>query len=337
MRHVLAIDTGGTKCEAALATDDGTVVGWGRCDFRHPASGRGAGGSGRTRETVEVAVRQALSERGLRGELHIANARHLVAEIERHNADLRVTTHSFSEAEGALALAGEPFGVVALAGTGALVSVKRPNGHTVLLDALGPLLGDHGSAFHIGLLAVRAVGRASWSPRNATSLVAPVMDACARTWRRPPPFSLVEWMLHLPDRSALADLARIVDAEARKGDRVARRILREAARALAGTLRDALELAGAQGERMPLVGTGSVATCSRIYWSEVCRQARRFAPQLQPIVVRRPAVLGYVLATLERIGAAGPQVRQRLLDTAAPLEKRAAAEHDRESAGGERP
>ncbi|HSV74535.1 MAG TPA: BadF/BadG/BcrA/BcrD ATPase family protein [Chthonomonadales bacterium] len=320
MRWVLAVDTGGSKCEAVLADDAGAVVGWGRCDYTHPDSGRGACGSGRASETVSIAVRDALAGHDLEGELHLANGRRLVAHLALRYPALRVVAHDFSEAQGALALAGEPCGVVALAGTGALVSVTRPDGQTLTLDALGPLLGDHGSGFHIGLLAVRAVGRARWSPRNATSLEAPVIAACSRGWDQNRPFGLVEWMLHLPDRSALAALARIVDAEARAGDCVAIRILREAARALAATLRDAVEMAGVQNEPLPLVGTGSVAARSRIYWAELRRQARRFAPELRPVVVRRPAALGYVLATLASLGTAGPDPRRRVMDTAARFE-----------------
>jgi N-acetylglucosamine kinase-like BadF-type ATPase len=62
MRCILAIDAGGSKCDALLVRDDCTVMGYGYVDVNDPASGRGRIGSGRSFKSISHAVRQAIGD-----------------------------------------------------------------------------------------------------------------------------------------------------------------------------------------------------------------------------------------------------------------------------------
>ena len=194
-----------------------------------------------------------------------------------------------SEAMAALAAAGQPAGLVVIAGTGATVLLRRPGvGKEAWLDGLGPVLGDSGGGYYIGREAMRAVGRAMQLHRPATRLQRRVLRACG-CWSLD---GLVRFSLQPRDRSLIASLAKIVDEEARGGDRLARRLLQDGARVLAETVREFVQHEGLASQAVPFVGAGSVAVQSDIFWRELCRQVRGFAPQFKPVRLSLPPVAG---------------------------------------------
>jgi N-acetylglucosamine kinase-like BadF-type ATPase len=317
----LGLEAGGTRSEAVLADANGSILGHGLCSFDDPEAGRGLGGSGRSEQSMRTAIVRALSGHHDRhaSVLHVIGRGRLPADSLSQGVASEVRVHSVREQDGPLALVGATAGVVVLAGTGAFVYGRRSDGRELMLDALGPLLGDAGSAFDIGLRALRAIARASWHPRHATSLERPLRDACARYAGNPPGFNLVEYMLQHRDRSEVASLARIVDEHAESGDAVAVRVLKEAADAVAETLRDVVDRLGLGEAELPLVAAGSVARKSRTYWARVCERARTFAPGLRPHQPAAPEVIGTMLAGAAHIEGLVPGFRSALLKAAQEL------------------
>jgi len=314
MQCVLAIDAGGSKCDALVVTLAGDAVGWGRCSVKELGSGRGPGGSGRSATTVRRAMLQALEQVGGAQILEVAGYG-VGSEQVRGHFGPAVRFRGVREHDAALALVGAEAGIVALAGTGAFVYGRRPDGADLHLDALGPLLGDYGSGYHIGLMAIRAAARASWHPRHATSLAEPVVQACSAFRPNRARFSLVEYMLGNPDRAEIASLAELVDAHAEAGDAVARQILITAADELAETLWDVVDRLSLANEHLPLVGTGGVLTGSRRYWEHFCDRCKEIAPGLEPVRAPGPLVAGVAFLALKGLGIADPQVYDRLLQS----------------------
>ena len=312
--YVLGVDSGGTRSEALLTDGEGHVLSRGACDFRDPDSGRGPGGSGRSDRTVRKAVQQAL--RTLRPDeelrLVVAGRARLPDGWTPAGHRWQITGVPVREPDGALALADTDAGFVVLAGTGAFVYGRMPDGREAHLDSLGPLLGDAGSAFEIGLRAVRAVARSGWHERRRTSLVEPVIAACREYSGQGRRFSLVEYMLECRDRSEIASLARIVDAHAEQGDRIAREILIQAADSISETLHDAVDRLDAVNAAVPMVAEGSVAKRSRIYWERVCERAAEFAPRLIPVRPPEPDVVGVLLAAMPHITGLRPDFATNL-------------------------
>jgi N-acetylglucosamine kinase-like BadF-type ATPase len=106
---------------------------------------------------------------------------------------------------------GDGAGILVLAGTGSIVLGRTARGRWARAGGLGPLLGDEGSGFWIGRAWLRAQAAPSAQRRFATR-----PDAVA----------------------AIAALAPRVLARARRGDRVAARVVREAQTALAAQAHD---------------------------------------------------------------------------------------------------
>ncbi len=298
MRCVLAVDSGGTKCEAALVREDGVAVGWGLC--------RVPGLNGRSLDATREAVRRAMAgvDGAEIGELHFACLSEKLATGIFDGSE-RFPVHSYvvGEWEAALNLADCDAGIVAVAGTGAFVHVAAPDGRSVHYDGFGPLLGDRGSGYQIGWMAIRAAMRARWHERRKTRLREAVFGAFGVRNA----FEMIPVGLENPDRCVVAALAKEVDRLANEGDAVAREILEMAAADLAETLRDAVETLELTETRLRLVGAGSVAKRSAIFWGHFRGLAAEFAPLLEPVLEPLPSAAGLALATLRRL----PEVDSR--------------------------
>ncbi len=308
----LAIDYGGSKSDCMIARGDADVLAWG--------SHRQPGVSGRSSRVIGESVRAALArfpeeetrqfnlclpgvpnprridkQRYPQFGRDVAKNRCRVAWSEVLPKAMVRRVCSVTESAAALALHGLDEGIVALGGTGAFVHVHLPSRGVVShYDGYGPLLGDSGSAYQIGLAAFRAAASAHWSERRATSLRPAVFEAMGLASLD----AAIVLSLRRLDRSLLASLAPIVEAEALKGDAVARSIILDAADALAETLFDALAAGRVFDVTTPLVGTGAIATRCPLYWERFCERSRAMAPGLQPMVNPRPAVLGILAKSM---------------------------------------
>jgi N-acetylglucosamine kinase-like BadF-type ATPase len=343
MRCVLALDQGGSKCEAALFRDDGKLLGWGRIQQ--------TGSSGRSPDITIKAARQALDGVSI-DELHVINLLQDSSKLQIHEMGIqkscRVSVSFGSEHAGPLALVGKECGIVIVAGTGARLFGKNRAGREVCLDGLGPVLGDVGSGYQIGYLGLRASVRGLWHPRHSTSLTGKIFDACCKiaedgkvipdkgNAKEPAnmamdksmaksffesninPFGrqlneMVKFSLRNNDRSVIASLAGIVDAEAVAGDAIAIGILHDVASQMAENIRDLADHLQIGSDRYVMVGTGSVAIKSDIYWRHLCNLVKVFAPGLEPVRSPLPPVAGMGLLRLVQLeGVDHAQARSTL-------------------------
>ena len=289
--YILALDAGGTKCDALLAAADGTLLE--QCRLHDWATG------GRHPQIVRRAIQKVLKRRRPVNLRIVADGgrqtlRCLPTEWRKHTQYLRC-----SEPLSVLSTAGYAFGMVIIAGTGARVAVRSRAGRQASLDALGPLLGDGGSGYYIGREALRALAREMQLQRPTTPLRRRVLRACACRNIG----DLIGFSLQPRDRSLVASLAKIVDEEARSGDRLARRLLCDGAAVLAGTVRDLVRHLGIAGDKIPVVGAGSVAVHSDVFWRELCRQVRAIIPRCQLIRIPLPPVAGMAALGLRNAAA----------------------------------
>ncbi len=337
-RAVLALDPGGSKCDAVFAREDGTVLGY--AHLQKP------GLSGRSPEVTGSATTQAIGGYTF-DELHVATfASTSLAGIIRPCDMNLVRPWTLTETQGPLALVGQTVGVVVVAGTGVRVSAQTRSGQRLALDGLGPVLGDFGGGYSIGLRALRATARAALHSRHHTSLKERVFAACedmmsnhpsghpsqvshahaetmARQTQEAPSGNrdrlqrLVTFSLTSQDRSSIASLAKLVDEEARTGDVVAICILEDAATSIGDTLRDLLDHLQIANDEYVLVGSGGVALNSDVFWDRLCRLVREHAPRFTPIRCPAAPVLGNALFVLRELCPENVDaIRKTLLATA---------------------
>jgi len=280
---ILALDRGGTKCQAMLFDETGKIMGMG--------VGRGPEISGRSLKAVQMAIEMATRD--------LPTIENLIIVHNGFSSWLENLPFpnkkflSVAEATSPLALVGETCGIVVLSGTGSFVYGKDREGHELHLDGLGPILGDSGGGYSIGLHALRAAAKSDWHPRYQTSLRRRIFEYC----RVANIMDLITFSLKPHDRSVIAGLAKIVDDEAKNGDMIAISILRSAAEDIADILRAVLEILKMDQGKYKMIGTGSVIK-SDVYWDHLCLKARAFAPALEPVRPTLPQVMGIAFAGL---------------------------------------
>jgi N-acetylglucosamine kinase-like BadF-type ATPase len=230
---VIGIDAGGTKTVCYLADGEGRLMG----------ESRGGGGN-----------LQAIGELGLEKELHTLmetaiGVRSIVpaaiclgiAGVDRRDEEavveaimrrigFKARVVVTNDALVALvAGAGHEPGVVIVAGTGSIAYGRNAGGYAARAGGWGYVLGDEGSGYWIGRLALRAVVREADGRGPATRLTARILEHFQVTR----PGELVHEVYARRLRpSAIAALARHVQAARDDGDPVASGILEQGAREL---------------------------------------------------------------------------------------------------------
>ncbi len=303
MRQFLGVDGGGSKCDAVLLDETGVVLGW------------GVGGPVNYRpiEDVHQSFDDALAgalESFTGGELGVG----LICgggHVARRLAERGIEAHlaSVGEVEGGYLAALRPFGIMALSGTGSFIHGRRPDGRELHLGGLGPILGDEGSAYDLGLRACRAALRSHWSPSSRTVLAESVPHALGadNVW------AIVNLFHgHHLGRGVMARLAPLVDEAARAGDEVARDIMTRSAVGLAEILAVVLEELGVAGQSYPVFGLGGVAQGSPFFWDLFAAAALKRDSTLRLTV---PPVRLAVGAAFGAMVQAGVEITAALRDT----------------------
>jgi len=141
-------------------------------------------------------------------------------------------------------------GLVLVAGTGSVAYAER-DGRAHRVGGLGWLAGDEGSAYALGLAAVRRLGRVLDGRERddeTTALAARLLGATGRD------AYLAAVHAAPPDVARVASLAPAIVAFAGKGNRVATKLVQAAAGELAELVRRAAGAAGFPPEAPPRVG-----------------------------------------------------------------------------------
>lgn len=303
MSFVIGVDGGGTLTRCACVASDGAVLGVARGGPSHYLRV----GVEEAVENVRGVVEAAVEEAGvtlpagavavcLAGIGRAPDRAVVVPRLEALGLGARLV----ADTDAAAALVGaHPLGpgVVVIAGTGAIACARAAAGERVRVDGWGPLLGDEGSGYWIGIRAVRAVMRASDGRGPQTALTDAVLQ-------RLEVGSVPELVNRLPlDRTNsedIAGLAAICARGAEAGDTVAQGILLEAGRRLAESAASAATALGLEGS-VPVAVTGSVLgnpTVRRAFTHELHERlpgARVTGPALPP-------VLGAALMALDLAG-----------------------------------
>jgi len=316
LRYALGVDGGGSKCDAVLIAEDGTVAGRGRGGPTHHWYS--------SPEVIAASFADALAGAldGITGaQLWVAGHFHSHAAREALEAAGEVVGWvRGGEIGAAYACAGETWGMILLSGTGAFVHLRTPDGRSVHTGGLGPVLGDYGSGHDIGLKGLRAAFAGTWLDSRATSLREAIPAALGVATLKQV-FELV-YEDHVMDRRRIASLARTVNDEAEAGDVIARRCIVEAADEQAQFAIEVIEQLDRGGDltssEMPVIASGSVAQGCRIWWEHICERLREVVPHMRPIIPQVRPVVGAALLALREMGVElTPKLLDRIVETQA--------------------
>lgn len=260
-RWVVGVDGGATTTTALLAeADSGRVLGRGTAG---PSNIQAVGEEAALRE-LDRAVDAAFAAAGVpRGS--VAAAALGLAGIDLDGADVIRTWAERVGLAGRLSVAndatllfaaGTPdgWGLAVVAGTGSIAFTRDPAGREGRAGGWGYLLGDEGSAYALGHLALRAACRAADHAAPPTELLPALL---ARLGSNEPRDLIPAVYRGTWDKATIAGLAPLV-LDRVETDAVARAIFEDQVRELARTAAAAVANAGLPPAGLPVALTGGL-------------------------------------------------------------------------------
>lgn len=304
MPVVLGVDGGGTKTHVLVAELTGHVVGSGTGG---PSNWEDVGivGAG---ETLRAAVLEAIQQAGILPAEVVGcvfglagmdweddhRRMHSLPDSFAFGGPSNVVNDSFVALRAG---SSHPWGVVVIAGTGAIAGGRNRAGDTFRTLGLGAAFGDFGSATDVSDEGVRAVAEAATGKGPATAL----SDAlCAHTRLDSVLRVLEELSRGRLDSSRFGPLVAQVAVD---GDEVARAILERAGNSLGGSAAAVIRRLEMQDDEFEIVLSGGMLRGA----SEDVRVAleavvRPEAPRATFVRLRTAPVVGAVLLAMEAAG-----------------------------------
>jgi N-acetylglucosamine kinase-like BadF-type ATPase len=306
MDYLLALEGGGTRSQAALVDRGGALLGVGcardvNTNFTTPEAAR---------EAVRAAVGDALSAAQIDPSRVLVFASALVGpRFGRETfADLipNAVYHYYGEGEVVFARAGiyRPDGVALIAATGATAwACRAGDGRTISFGGWGSLLGDEGSAYALGVMLLRAAGRA-WEGRDPRSTRIPQALA-AHFGFDPADFraGMVQRAYHPSlTRAEIAALAPIASRLAAEGDEMAIGLVNRAANDLAALALHAAQTLFDRDDDFNLVIAGGMTRAGESILAPIRRAFRQAFPRVEPRVGAEDPALALANLARTRLG-----------------------------------
>jgi N-acetylglucosamine kinase-like BadF-type ATPase len=287
--------------------ETGTVLGWGN------------GGATRYSppEVISAsfaeAVHQACGERDLQG-VTVVSVGWRDQSVDRIiPSAIRAASVVTTEGRAGFSAALADRGIVVLSGTGSFVCGRLGEERIVNVGGLGPILGDEGSGYDIGLRALRTVLRVPRESGNHTAFRAALLAAAGVA----NPRELVEQVYGgKMGRPHIAALCRTVVEQAEAGETMALEVLQQAAGALAESVSIVLNELGPNAHGLPVIGIGGVIQGAPLYWRILSEQVRELDPSLTFTIPPVKLVVGAIFEAMAAAGiAVTPELRDRVLET----------------------
>jgi N-acetylglucosamine kinase-like BadF-type ATPase len=301
--RVLGIDAGATKTDCLLADETGSIL----------AKARGPGANFQlfAEDELEFVLGNLAGEvlAGHRGPADVlcigmagAGRERDFRIMRRILARLNVARENLVTNDAVIALvagAGKRYGVVLIVGTGAAAFGIDRSGREARAGGWGPLLGDEGSAYWMGLRALRAVMRAFDGRAGATLLERPILARVGVEHVE----SLVHRVYREMAREEIAALAPIVQQAADLGDTEAQAIVDEAVREFVRAVESVIGRLELAGESFRLVLSGGLWKAVPVLRQDFEGIIRKVAPWAEVTELSIEPARGAIQLALERLRA----------------------------------
>jgi len=260
---VLGVDGGGTKTLVVCVNKDKNVVGQftSACtnhnsvgpESAHAALRAGIEGALKAAErSVEDVAAITLSMSGVDRPVDKEMVGTWVQEIFPTSVSYAV--HNDAAAALASGTQGRLYGIVVISGTGTIAYGYNEKGDSLRAQGWGPLLGDTGSGYDIGLEVLKAVMRAKDGINPPTLLTAAVLSTLGVENEE----DLIAWAYNKKDEGwqRIANLAALAHQCARKNDAKSIEIINSAAHSLFVAIQAVAKRLNLPTQGLPLVLAG---------------------------------------------------------------------------------
>lgn len=297
----LGVDGGGTSCRAAILgqTSDpaGKLVGEGHAEAANFLRVGLEKAVLHIRQSVEEACRQAGIEPvqiraacfGLAGVSHPDHNRRMLNALRETFPIGEIILETDARVALAGATGNQP-GVVIIAGTGSIACGINARGRFARAGGWGPTMGDEGSGSYIGRRALEAVVMAYDYRGEPTIMMDPVLRHFGVS--SPPELPPVIYDSPAEVAARIAQLSRLVVSAAQQGDRVAMRILSDAAVELAKAAVAVIEQLRMEHETFRVAYVGGVFEAGDLIINPLREEIRRSARHATVDAPLEPPMIG---------------------------------------------
>jgi N-acetylglucosamine kinase-like BadF-type ATPase len=300
--HVLGIDVGGTKTICLLGDDHGRVI----ATARGPGANLQAVGELALEKVLHGVMEEAVAPRGatpaaiclgIAGVDRPEDAVVVRAIMSRIGYKARILVVNDALIALQAGIGSDP-GIVIVAGTGSIAYGCDRHGHAARAGGWGYVLGDEGSGYWMGRLALRAIVREADGRGPATTLTKRVLKHFGA--ERP------EELLHTVYRdefnpAAVAALATHVQKARDEGDPVAVAILERGANELVAAAASVTTRLNLAGESFTFVLAGGMFKAVPWLREQVTVRLRAIAPSSRALLLEVEPAFGAVRLALAEI------------------------------------
>jgi N-acetylglucosamine kinase-like BadF-type ATPase len=291
---VIGIDAGGTRTLCVLADDDGAIL----AEARGPGANLQSAGELEVEKVLHDLIAQATGSftlpspvaicLGMAGVDRPQDAEVVRGILRRIGQRARVVVVNDALIALEAGVPGKP-GTVVIAGTGSIAYGRDADGRAARAGGWGYVLGDEGSGYWLGRLALRAVLRAADGRGEQTALTERVLAH----YGVERPRDLVRQIYEGGTRpSAIAALARDVGEAADAGDGIAGHLVTVAAQELAKAAASVAKRLATESEPVVLSG-GTLLGLGQLR-RQLTRELSRLLPSAAVIPLDAQPALGAV-------------------------------------------
>src|SRR5215472_341488 len=287
--YYVGVDGGGSKTLAVVVDAQGHERGHGLAS----SANHTAVGLEQAVAHIYAAVEEATQMAGCYLPLHAAWLG--IAGIDRpadcellfpHIRDLAAVVHLTNDAELPLSALDGSAGVALIAGTGSIALGRDSHGTTARVGGWGHIIGDEGSGYEIGRRGLQAAVRAADGRGQTTAL----LELMLQHWHLDKASDIIGQIYPAGDKAVIARLSPIVLMAARAGDKVARRIVQQAAGELALAVVTVSDILDFPATQIPLALAGGLLVHETDFRSQVLQRIRRHRSIGQLAIVAHPAL-----------------------------------------------
>ncbi len=296
----LGVDGGGTNCRAAIVDANALVCGEGRAEAANFLRVGLEAAIKHIKIAVDEACKHAGTEPskittacvGLAGVSHPDHHRRMLAALKQVLPIPKIALETDARVALAGATGNEP-GIVIIAGTGSIACGINDRGRFARAGGWGPTMGDEGSGSYIGRRALEAVVMAYDYRGEPTGMMEPVLRHFGVA--SPPELPPVIYDSPAEVVGKIAQLSRIVVTAAQEGDKVAMKILKDAADELARAAIAVIEQLRMENDTFRVAYVGGVFEAGELILAPLREEIHRWAPNAEIAPPIDPPVIGAVM------------------------------------------
>lgn len=303
---VLGVDGGATKTQAQVADENLKVLGEGFSTGSNYLDLSPQLAALHIKEAIEEALNKAgfknekvdLSCLGLAGldtEEEFEIMRKAIVEVlgpllKKTPGIVNDTKIAFAAGSDAL------YGMVLISGTGSNLWAKNEAGGEAFVSGLGHILSGQGSAYEMGLKAVRIAVK-SFDRRCEKTVLEDLLTKELRVSDMREAKNVIH--TNTFGKSDMAQLAKLVSKAQREGDWAAEQIFAETVNELVLIVQAAVKRLGMEDLKFDLVLSGSVIQNETVIRDDLSEKVRRFAPNVSFIIPKNTPAYGALKLALK--------------------------------------